>query len=243
MSQPLISYDRTLVAREGYKDFISGLVKQNGCINVCDIGGGANPVLDTEFIEEFNINYTLLDISSEELDKAPANYNKIVADISSQEFSIDKKFDLVFSKMLAEHVKDGKQFHTNVFNSLADGGLAMHFFPTLFTFPFVVNLLVPEKLSSLLLDIFAPRDKYQHSKFPAYYSWCYGPTKSQINRITDLGYEIVEYRGFYGHNYYLKIWPLHKLHQLKVNYMLKNPSPLLTNYVYLLLRKPGSKDG
>ena len=173
-----------------------------------------------------------------ELKKAPDTYNKISADIASQEFAIDHRFDLVFTKMLAEHIKDAKQFHINVRNLLNAGGLAVHFFPTLYTLPFLVNYLVPEKLSAKLLDIFTPRDNYQWRKFPAYYNWCKGPTRPQIQKFIDLGYEVVEYRGFFGHSkYYDRIRILKKLHQLKTYYLLRRPQPLLTSFAYLVLRK------
>ena len=88
--------------------------------------------------------------------------------------------------MLAEHVSDAEQFHRNVFKILADNWQAVHFFPTLYTLPFLVNYLAPEYLAEKLLNVFAPRDKYQNAKFPAYYRWCRGPIRGQIQKISDL---------------------------------------------------------
>lgn len=181
----------------------------------------------------------MLDISGEELDKAPPEYGKIVADAASPDFQTDERFDLIFSKMLVEHIPDARQFHTNVLSMLRPGGLAIHFFPTLYTVPFTINRLFPERLSSRLLDLFHPRDRFQHDKFPAYYQWCRGPSEKQLARFTDLGYEVVEYRGYFGHpNYYRRIKPLQMLHRAKTARLLKNPNPTFTSFAVMILRKP-----
>lgn len=189
-------------------------------------------------IDKKSLNYSILDISEHELNKAPSYYSKILADIASPHFTLNSKFDLVFSKMLAEHISDAEQFHKNVLNCLTTKGLAVHFFPTLYTVPFLANYLFPERLSNFLLNKFAPRDRYQHRKFPAYYHWCRGPTFKQMHRLTSLGYDIIEYRGLYGHHGYYKNVPvLRKIHDIKTNYLIKHPNPLFTSFAYVVLRK------
>jgi hypothetical protein len=233
-----ISYGCSEDAWAEYDLFLIDLIDRYNIKRVCDIGGGGNPVLNMAYIKEKDIDYSILDISEIELEKAPAGYFKIVADISSPDFSINEKFDLVFSKMLAEHIIDAKQFHRNVLSLLNDDGWAVHFFPTLYSFPFLVNRLTPDRLACNLLNILAPRDRFQHGKFPAYYHWCRGPVQSQIDKFKDLGYDIVEYRGFFGHEgYYKRINILKRLHTIKTNYLLKNPSPFFTSYAYVVLKK------
>jgi hypothetical protein len=139
--------------------------------------------------------------------------------------------------MLAEHIIDPEQFHKNILSCLTTNGLAVHYFPTLYTMPFVVNYIMPERLADILLHIFQARDRYQHAKFPAYYRWCRGPTLRQINRFVSLGYEIVEYQGFFGHGYYQKIKVLDKINMIKTEYLLRHPNPNFTSYAYLVLRK------
>lgn len=178
-----------------------------------------------------------MDISPKELAKAPADYKKRLADIASPDFKIEDKFDLVFSKMLAEHITDAKQFHMNVLSCLNKNGLAVHFFPTLFTFPFFINYLVPEKLARALLNIFAPRDLHRQNKFPAYYRWCWGPTRKQIQKFTEIGYEINQYWGLFGHGYYSKIKIIQKLHDFKTSFLLRHPIPVFTNFAFIILRK------
>src|SRR5512134_1215671 len=91
-----------------YKQPIMDLIEDNNIRRVCDIGGGANPLLSEDYIHQNGIDYSILDISETELAKASLNCAKIQADVASPEFSVDQKFDLVFSKMLAEHIPNAE---------------------------------------------------------------------------------------------------------------------------------------
>ena len=234
-----VTYSKTEDAWVGFEKFITDMIESYHVKGVCEVGGGANPLIKAEYIRDNAIDYAILDVSKEELDKAPLEYKKIEAEISDRDFMLSSKFDLVFSKMLAEHIEDAEQFHKNVFSILNKGGLSIHFFPTLYAFPFLVNRVFPETITNKLLNFFSPRDLYQHAKFPAYYSWCRGPTGTQIKRFTDLGYEVVEYRGYFGHSFYYNRVPLIKrLHVLITSYLLKNPKPLFTSYAWVVLKKP-----
>lgn len=238
-----ISYARSDEAWVGYENFITETIEKNDAKRICDIGGGANPLLSADYIHKKDLAYAILDISKVELDKAPENYTKILADIASPSFSQPTtKYDLVFSMMLAEHVKDGEQFHKNIFNMLNENGLAIHFFPTLYTLPFVVNYLVPEAVADKILQVVQPRDRHQHEKFPAYYSWCRGPALSQLKRFEALGYEVLEYKGFYGHGEYYKRVPfIRRLHERTADYLVKQPNPLFTSYAYVVLKRAAAK--
>ncbi len=44
---------------------------------ICELGGGSVPCLPLALVEKEGIEYTILDISAEELAKAPAGYRKI----------------------------------------------------------------------------------------------------------------------------------------------------------------------
>jgi hypothetical protein len=241
-----ITFARTEDAFQGFETLIRTLIEDHHLTKICDIGGGGNPLLPIDYVSKRNLSYTILDISEEELRKAPNGYRKLLQDIMAPHMEVADRFELVFSKMLAEHVFDGMQFHKNVYSILANGGIAVHFFPTLYAFPFLINRLVPERLARLLLNIFHPRDMYQHGKFPAYYSWCRGPTKNMLRKLEKSGYEIVEYRGFFGHaDYYRRIPILRTVHKYTSEFLLKHPNSYLTSYAYAILKKPnneGSKD-
>jgi len=234
----IVSYEDSIKCGERFEDQLKKLIINQNLIDICDIGGGANPILDIKFHDQHNLNYTLLDISQAELDKAPSHYNKLCADILQKDQLPSASWDLVFSQTLAEHVKDGQLLHENVFNLLKQGGYAIHIFPTLFAFPFIVNRILPERLGSKILDIFLPRDRFQNDKFPAYYSWCMGPNKKMLNRFQEIGYEVVSYQGLFGHRYYRFLKPLQKLQDRYADWLVKHPIPYQTSYAILLLRKP-----
>jgi SAM-dependent methyltransferase len=221
-----------------FSDFVIDLVCHYDAREICDVGGGANPVLPLEFIHENKLDCTILDISSAELEKAPLGYKKLVQDIEADEFVPADQFDLVVTKMMAEHLKNGRLFHKNIFSMLRPGGVAIHYFPTLYAFPFLVNKLMPERLSSFLLDVFLPRDRYRLGKFPAYYSWCYGPTPPMLSMLSQIGYNIVLYKAFYGHTYYTRIPIFRDLHRVYTQFLVKHPVPHLTSFAQVILQKP-----
>lgn len=234
-----ISYGPSPRAWQDHSDCLHALIRYEGIQAVLELGGGANPALTLAQAQNQRLDYAILDISREELDKAPAGYRKICADLNQPMPQVEGDFDLIFSKMLAEHVRDGAVFHKNVFNLLRPGGYAFHFFPTLYAPPFLANKLLPERLAQWVLDRVNPRDKYQHAKFPAYYSWCRGPTAQQMRRLESVGFEIYRYIGFFGHESYYRRLPLiRNLHRLTTAGLLRHPVPWLTSFAYLILRKP-----
>ncbi|HEX2995278.1 MAG TPA: methyltransferase domain-containing protein [Anaerolineales bacterium] len=221
-----------------YSAFITALVETFASKRVCDVGGGANPVLPLEFIIRHRIEYTLLDISAEELAKAPQGYRKIVQDIEAENLPRKEEFDFIVTKMMAEHIRNGRRFHKNVFDLLKPGGIAVHYFPTLYALPFIVNKITPEKLSSKLLNIFAPRERFRLGKFPAYYNWCYGPTPGMLNMLTGIGFEIVEFQGLIGHSYFDRVPFIEQIHAAYSSFLAKHPNPYLTSFAQIILRKP-----
>ena len=227
-------------AQDAFTDFeatLKALLASNGCRTVCEIGGGANPALSLDYIGAHNLRYCLLDVSEEELAKASSKYEKISADICKSDPPQGGPFDFVFSKMLAEHVQNPYLFHRNVRSLLEPGGVAFHFFPTLYALPFLANALLPERASAFALRMFSPRDSIMQRKFPAYYRWCRGPTTGHIRRFERLGYLVEEYVGFFGHGYYRRVPVIRTLHRFVTTYLVRHPVSLLTSFAYLVLRK------
>lgn len=239
-----ISYDRSDRAWSQHRAQLVSLIQNQSLRRICEVGGGANPLLTLDAIQELGLEeYTVLDVSAVELAKAPEGYGKVQADICGQLSGASENFDLVFSKMLAEHVPDAAAFHRNVLRLLRPGGLAFHFFPTLYALPFVVNRLLPETLARYLLNLVSPRDSNKHAKFPAYYRWCRGPTPSQIRTLSGLGYEVVSYVGFFGHEgYWRRVPPVARLSAWLSKWLLRHPNPWLTSFAWVTLRRRDATD-
>jgi len=223
-------------AFEDFRDECRRAIDINDARSVCDVGGGWRPLFGLDDIERMGIDYTVLDVSPAALERTPAAYRTVCADICSPPRELDATFDLVFSMFVAEHVRDGAAMHGRIFDMLRPGGVAVHVFPTLYYPAFVANKLLPEHLTEPLV-----RRLVHHSdKFPARYSWCFGPTRSMHRRLRSIGYEVLEFRPFYG-TYYLNSVPvLRAVEDGFSRWAARRRMPYLTSFARLQLRKPAS---
>lgn len=210
---------------------------------ILEVGAGANPSLAPDQVAKLGVEYTTNDVLQSELDKADGAYRKLCHDFSRDGCpeSMAGTFDLVFSRMVNEHVEDGRLYHRNLRRLLRDGGLSLHWFSTLYAFPFLANWLLPESLTGRLLRAFAPRDEHRAGKFRAHYSWSRGPTQDMIRKFESTGFEVIEYRGYFGHTYYRRRFPLlHSVEMRKAAWLVRHPVPALTSYSRVLLRASAS---
>jgi uncharacterized UPF0146 family protein len=228
--------------RASFIRYVEELIKASNIKEVCEVGGGAKPALSLDFINSVNSNlrYTVLDISDAELAKAPNGYCKVKADIASPTLALEERYDFIFSYMLAEHVKDGEVFYKNIMNLLRPNGLSLHVFPTLYSLPFIINFILPEDIGRVVLgSLTLYRKNPKSGKFPAYYSWCRGPSKAQIEKIEKVGLSVEEFIGLFGTPcYFRKVKPLGLLDHWLSSFLLRHPQPFATSYAHILLRKP-----
>jgi hypothetical protein len=237
------------VAFHYYPDVVREIWQQERPRDICEIGGGRSPLFSPSDVEALGGRFTVLDIAPSELERAPASFTKVVADIGAPLTGTElapSSYDFMFSKFVAEHVRHGKQMHSNVFELLRPGGLAFHFFPTLYHPAFVANVLLPATLSRRVLfsairrserdSKFAPREA--DSKFPAYYSWCRGPSRAMRTAISSIGFEIVHFKAFYGTSY-LKNVPLLSSAEEWFSHTTERRQLIgLSSYAYLVVRRP-----
>lgn len=235
-----ISYQDIDSLWKGYDEYVRELARREGAQHVAELGGGANPIIGDNDKWGFAPHRIVVDISATELAKAGSDVETRVLDLCKPVPDGREVYDIVFSKMLCEHVPDGRAFHQNCFDLLRPGGLAVHYFPTLYTLPFVLNRMIPEKTARRLLDKIQPGrlDDGQHEKFPAHYRWTTGPTKRMIRRYQSVGFEIEQWNGAFGHHYYHVIKPLDAIEKAKSRFLLKHPVPALTSFAVVTLRKP-----
>jgi SAM-dependent methyltransferase len=226
-------------AWESFKDQIAGIASSIAGADIIEIGAGRAPLFDAADLPPEVASYTLSDISRSELDRAPGQWDKVCFDACGDVSGIDSRYDLAFSKMLAEHVPDGYRFHSNLFQLLKPGGISFHFMPTLFSPPFVINKLLPETLNrSLLGFFFKERNNEQVPKFPARYSMCHGKTAGLIQRYKSIGYSEVDIRTFYGHGYFEKLPSIRELDHALSSMACRRGWTLLGSYAYVRLVKP-----
>ena len=227
-----------------WNETLIALISRPDIKRVCDVGGGPNPAVDLKTARRHALDYVLADISADELQKAPLGCRTRHVDVTSLEFSQhDGPYDLVVSKMLAEHIADPVAFHASVFRALAPGGRALHFFPTLYEPVFVLNRVIPERASVRVLKQFqAGRESEgQNAKFPALYRWCRGPTRRQMTRLRSVGFEVDEYVAFFGHNYFRGRRGLDRIDRAFGKALVSHPVPTFTSFAIVTLHRPSGR--
>jgi SAM-dependent methyltransferase len=205
---------------------------------LAELGAGANPLLARHpRVASGELDYIVVDIAQGELDKAPKVGRVLCCDVAGPAFPLVDEVDLAFSTMLAEHVHDAPHFLRNVAQMLKLGGMYLQVSPVLYTVPFLINRIIPDRVSSVLLDVFQPRDREIHDKFPALYDLCRGPSARHIRRIESVGLRVLAARGYFGHNYYARLPVLRSLEVRKSGLLARHPIPQLCSFaVYLLAR-------
>lgn len=202
-----------------------------------EIGGGRDPTFTADEGAAHFARYTVNDIAQSELDRAPAYVEKRCFDIAGHTLPETGSYDLIFSKMVFEHIPDAAQAYRNTCALLAPGGVALHFFPTLFSPPFILNKLLPERLSGPLLKFFFPfRNAGEYPKFPADYDWCYG-TESNRARIQAMGFTEAAVLPFYGHGYFEIVPCLKQLDAALSRLAQRRDWRRLSSYAYMMVRK------
>jgi SAM-dependent methyltransferase len=188
-----------------YLPTLQALVAKYPEAKILELGGGRQPSFSLSEMPSNIVSYTVNDIDPGELALAGDEYDKACFDVTGDVAPFAGQFDVVFSRTLIEHVKDGRRMHRNVLSLLKPGGVAFHMAPTLYAFPFVANKLLPEALSQKFLYALFPRRRTEIPKFPAFYSWCFGNRGKMEKMFRALGYRDVNIRTFYGHSYFKKV--------------------------------------
>jgi SAM-dependent methyltransferase len=222
--------------------FLEDQILARGAHAVADLGGGANPTASKAFVDANGIDYTIIDISAAELAKAPAGYNRVCANIMADTLPDvvgRDKYDLVFSHMFIEHLKDAETAHRNIFSLLKPGGVAIHLFPTPTNLPLFMNRLLPQWASSILTRIIQPgRDHHGHQvKFPAYYRLCGPPSARLRKKFEQLGFIVEQHVGYVGHNYY-DVVPWVSAVEKSIRPILVRNNIAMASDAMLVLRKP-----
>lgn len=214
LAEPLrrLGYDsRETWAWDNYRPTILAFVealrnagrRQDGGIRLLEVGGGRGPQLTPAQAEDLGVVLTVNDIDARELSLAPAGFATARFDIAGDvDPGLFGKFDLIFSRMVFEHVKDAPRAWRNIRALLAPGGVALAFHPTLYSPPFVLNWLMPEGVSARLLKRFFPwRHDGDYPKFPARYEMCFAAASRVAPALRDAGFSEVLIAPFFGHRY------------------------------------------
>ncbi|WP_296714112.1 class I SAM-dependent methyltransferase [Rhodoblastus sp.] len=194
---------------ENYKPTVIELSRARGLRRHLEIGAGRDPLFQPGEAAQLGLDITLNDISAHELSLAPSGYGKVVCDIASPQAPDilgRDKYDLVYCRMVMEHVPNVAAMWRNINAILAPGGVALAFFPTLYAAPYVLNSLMPEKLSRFLLETIFPERKQDGGdpKFPAYYNYCFSSEARMMPMLRQAGFSEAVILPFWGYAYFSK---------------------------------------
>ena len=189
-----------------YERVVRRLAEASQAKKLIEIGGGRDPLFGREALAELGAELTVNDISPTELAALPQGYRTacfdIAGDLSPEEIARGG-YDLAFSRMVFEHVADGRRAWENLFRLLAPGGVGLAFVPTLYAFPFVVNWLLPDDFAARIVKmVYKNRTDDEDPVFPARYSWTVASEKRIAPMLAGIGYREATVVPFYGHGYY-----------------------------------------
>jgi len=223
-----------------YKRTVIELQKIFGARRLIEIGGGRDPLLNLNEIGELGIEMTINDILDGELAVLPPGYRTARFDVAGDAALLGEfrgQFDFAFSRMVFEHVSDGKRAWENLHALLAPGGVALAYIPTLYTFPFVVNWLLPDKLAATIVKtIYKNRTDDEDPVFPARYSWCF--TDARLTKmLLAVGYRDIFVLPIYGHGYYKPLPLMHNIQRRFAALARRHDWRAFTSFAFIAVRK------
>jgi len=228
-------------AWENYERVVRHLTAAFGAKRLIEIGGGRDPLFGREALAHMGAELTVNDISETELAELPKGYRTacfdIAGDLAAAEV-VRSGYDLAFSRMVFEHVADGKQAWKNLYEILSPGGVGLAFVPTLYAFPFVVNWLMPDKLAASVVQmLYKNRTDDEDPVFPARYSWTVASERKLGPMLEGIGYRDVMVVPFYGHEYYRPFPVVRDIHARFTKLARDKDWRFFASYAYIAARK------
>lgn len=225
-----------------YKAVIVRLSEEYGLRRHLEIGGGRDTLFTPDEAGRLGLSVTVNDISAGELALAPAAFAKVCCDVAAPDTLraiAPGAYDLVYSRMVMEHVRDARRLWENQYAMLAPGGVALAFIPTLYAPAFALNRLVPETLSGAIVKrLFPDRHKDgDNPKFPAFYHHCYGDGAKVAPMLEAIGFREVLVLPFYGYSYFWRIPGLKQLDAAFTRFVRARDWRLFTSFAYIVAVK------
>ena len=176
--------------------------------HIYDVGGGKCPFLNIKDKKRLKVTVIGIDISQEELDKAPKGAYDATIQNAIENVIGNHDGDLVICKAVLEHVLDSEKALLSIYSLLKPGGIALIFVPSENALFARMNRILPDSFRRKILFTIYP-DKLMSSGFPAYYKNC---TPKQFSKMAlACGFSIIEERCYYWSSYFSFLLPLYIL--------------------------------
>jgi SAM-dependent methyltransferase len=221
----------------GWDELLRALIRAVEPDVALEVGGGKGPVSRRLVEQHPGVEFIVNDISPDELIGVgePLRASVFdVADPSAVPEDLLGSVDLVFSKFVLEHVSSTDRAMQSTHDLLREGGVGVHFFPTLWASPFVVNKLVPFELTKPIVDRFSGRRR--KNRFPAMYRQTTS-SEAQLDRWRRIGFRQVEAARFYGHRYYDRVPVVRQVEDFVTRHASRRSWTWYSSYAYVLLVK------
>lgn len=183
-------------------------------ITLYDVGGGSRPCLTIEQKRDLGIRLVGVDISADELEKAPAGVydDLVVADITRYRGKGDA--DLIVCRATLEHVRDTDGAFAGLASILKPGGKLLLVVPSRNAVFARINLILPERVKRAILFSIFPHKAQGHDGFPAFYNRC---TPRDFRRMADKhGLDVEFLQPYYYSSYFSFFLPFFVLWRLWV---------------------------
>jgi 2-polyprenyl-6-hydroxyphenyl methylase/3-demethylubiquinone-9 3-methyltransferase len=199
---------------DGNRDFCDTIVPRilfPGAM-VYDLGGGSRPFISFDEKRRLGLTVHGVDLSMEELDRAPAGVydRKTAADLCR--FIGDGDADVVICQATLEHVQDARGAFRAMATSVKPGGTIAIFAPSRNALFARLNRLLPEGLKRRILFALFPHTSEGHDGFPAYYDKCLPREVEAL--AAEHGIRVIERRLYWRSNYFFFFWPAYFLWRL-----------------------------
>lgn len=139
---------------------------------IVDIGGGRLTPFARYLHPTSKPQLIVIDSNKKEL-KENLTANKIIVANVNKELPLKPKtMDLIVSRYVFEHLEDLSDFVSNSYNILKGGGYFIHLFSCKFALFAILNQILPNKITKLLLNLLIPDSTYIQG-FKTNYDHCY----------------------------------------------------------------------
>lgn len=202
---------------------------------VVDVGGGRSCPFASHRDSSMHTRLIAVDISEDELVENRDVDDRFVADITRNLPFRDGEVDLLVSRSVLEHLVDLNGFFTNANRVLRTGGYMIHLFPSRYA-PFsLLNRMIPDRLSKMILHYLIPETK-GIGGFHASYKECYYSAIESL--LCGCGFEVVEIKlGYYQSPYFSFFSPLFLLSCMYELIVYATGSKNLCAYILVIARK------
>lgn len=192
------------------KEIIYTYISKKKNLNILEIGGIDRPMLK----KSPDFYYSGLDIEKNE--NCNFLYDNFI--VQSIEEEIKENFDIIISSTLMEHVKNNDKSFTNIYNSLNNGGVTLHYIPSKNHFYSIILRIVGPRLQRKIIKNLRPQASLEVTGYPTFFHRC---CERELHKLLiDTGFKDIKINPYFkAGDYFAFFTPLYLLITFLENFM------------------------